>query len=64
MPLPDHNCKWCRFWDHEAAYRAQAGETRESCRRHAPTATTQGVTKYPITRGDDWCGDFERAMQG
>ena len=62
MPLPDHNCKWCRFWDHDTAYRAEASNTRERCKRHAPEVTPSG-TRWPTTQGDDWCGDFERAMQ-
>lgn len=56
-------CDCCKFWD-ELTTVADQGR----CRRHAPMRIKSDVGEgdmldgqkavWPITRCDDWCGDF------
>lgn len=55
-------CALCKFWNVSAEFRAKArDEVFEQCRRHAPSMPNPETNhqKWPFTRGDDWCGDFE-----
>lgn len=54
-------CANCAYW------KALAESTGE-CRRHAPQTIAFEVdeevkfeSKFPVTAGSDWCGDFEKA---
>lgn len=53
-------CKDCTFWNLLEANQGQ-------CRRHAPQLVAFEVddqvkfqSKFPVTAGEDWCGDFQR----
>jgi len=53
-------CQACAFWNE---LESDAGE----CRRHAPQTLAFEVDEevkfesmFPVTAGDDWCGDFEK----
>ena len=53
-------CQACAFWNE---LESDAGE----CRRHAPQTVAFEVDEevkfesmFPVTAGDDWCGDFEK----
>jgi hypothetical protein len=54
-------CAACTFWN------KLDGEHGE-CRRHAPQTVAFEVddevkfeSMFPVTAGEDWCGDFEKA---
>lgn len=54
-------CQACEFWN---IVEANTGE----CRRHAPQTVSFEVddevkfeSMFPVTAGEDWCGDFSRA---
>jgi hypothetical protein len=56
----DAACKMCVYWKTTTPDRGE-------CRRHAPQTIVFKVDdqmkyeyKFPVTAGDDWCGDFER----
>lgn len=62
----DRNCRGCRYW----AVREEEWREREwlaDCRRRGPqwdeTPAHEGYSgrerKWPVTRPEDWCGDFE-----
>lgn len=51
-------CAKCRYW--------QPADMDGECRRHAPQAVvlnmdeeTKFESHFPITAGEDWCGDFQ-----
>jgi len=53
-------CAACAYWN---KLEDDAGE----CRRHAPQTLAFEVDEevkfesmFPVTAGDDWCGDFEK----
>ena len=53
-------CQACAYWN---PFESDAGE----CRRHAPQTVAFEVDEevkfesmFPVTAGDDWCGDFEK----
>ena len=67
------NCADCRFWngdkhDREEPHHGWALD----CRRHAPMPSLLITTDpakadraaFPKTKADDWCGDFEKFMEG
>lgn len=43
------NCRSCRFYV----------EASGICRRRAPLADAREWAMWPITREDDWCGEWE-----
>lgn len=52
-------CTSCKYWN---ATDSSKGE----CRRHAPQTVVfkvdedvQFESSFPVTKSDDWCGDFE-----
>lgn len=54
-------CSDCKHWSNQA--NASQGE----CRRHAPQslvfvidAQTKFESRFPATKAQDWCGDFEK----
>ena len=56
-------CKDCTFWN--PLQQDKLGQ----CRRHAPQLVAFEVddqvkfqSKFPVTAGEDWCGDFQREM--
>jgi len=51
---PIARCDRCRFWDIEAE---EDRPDRGWCRRRSPRIAT-GRARWPITREDDWCGEF------
>ena len=53
-------CAECSFWN-------PLEEGHGECRRHAPQTVAFEVddevkfeSVFPVTAGDDWCGDFEK----
>jgi hypothetical protein len=47
-------CSNCYSWEELEDHQ------RGRCRRHAPTPSLSGLEAlWPITRADDWCGQFE-----
>lgn len=63
QPKLEPSCMGCAHWDHKyERHQNRLG----GCRRHAPgwgeTPHGEGYPgrerKWPVTRGDDWCGDF------
>ncbi|MEM1057728.1 MAG: hypothetical protein AAGK14_00650 [Verrucomicrobiota bacterium] len=51
-------CDKCAYW--------AASGTEGHCHRHAPVSVTFKVddrtefaSQFPVTKADDWCGDFE-----
>lgn len=50
-------CFNCEYWDRTEP--ENEDEKENACRRRAPThVDAQGRAVWPITRFDDWCGDF------
>ena len=49
-------CANCRWWDGNCPY----GEGSGYCRVHAPALsnTPSFLSNWPLTRGDNWCGEF------
>ena len=65
-------CRNCRFWGPpNDNIRNDNTPYAYDCKRHAPIAYKAEqwpgryypmddiITRYPITSGQDWCGDFE-----
>lgn len=53
-------CADCRWWHFHPTEGAQPG-TEQSvgyCRRFPPSRRENGVGAWPITFGNDWCGEF------
>ena len=46
-------CIECKFWLHRRT--TNVGE----CRRYAPRKGGAGVFDWPVTRREDWCGEFQ-----
>jgi hypothetical protein len=53
-------CQDCTFWNPLQSNQGQ-------CRRHAPQLVAFEVddevrfqSKFPVTAGEDWCGDFQK----
>lgn len=58
--VDDTSCEVCRF----AAVHSDNDGLR-FCRRQCPAETgSNGHAKWPIVSMNDWCGDFEEAMDG
>jgi len=60
--MTKNTCEACRFWDRrkKKAPVTPADEAPEpvftsACRIRPPTKSTNG---WPITREDDWCGEY------
>jgi hypothetical protein len=59
-------CSDCAHWDWTHKSAEGVGEDAGKCSRRAPSAVTpddaffSNYGIWPITRRDDWCGDFER----
>jgi hypothetical protein len=58
----------CLWWDADAIeWRGNADYQYAECRRRAPVAYILDVSRrvpgdpphWPMTRGKDWCGEFE-----
>jgi hypothetical protein len=53
-------CSGCRWWH----FHPTEGADRDSdqavgyCRRFPPTRRDNGVGAWPITFGNDWCGEY------
>ena len=52
-------CSACKHWNSQSS---NEGE----CRRHSPQALafvvdseTKYESRFPVTKANDWCGDFE-----
>lgn len=63
------NCKNCRWWNDTGVGREDWAEGQ--CKRHSPMMPLQITLgthygrepgRWPVTRGDDGCGDFERLV--
>jgi len=54
-------CEDCRFWDDGGSGAAGWKLGHGMCRRNAPAVTRQWNTGvlWPLTKADDWCGEFE-----
>ncbi len=55
-------CSACKHWNNTQ------DTGKGECRRHAPQSLvftvdskTSFESRFPVTSGSDWCGDFERA---
>lgn len=55
-------CYDCYYWNEDS-------KERGACRRHAPAAQVLAADRpgapetsaaWPVTRADDWCGEFHR----
>lgn len=58
--MNERSCVNCRFWGD--GRRRPADWMPADCRRHAPIAILvrcDAETRWPSTRGTDFCGDFE-----
>ena len=57
-------CSACRWWDLRPIEGVEADSVQAVgfCRCHPPTRRENGVGAWPITFGNDWCGEYaERA---
>jgi hypothetical protein len=58
-------CSGCRWWH----YHPTEGTERDSdeavgfCRRFPPTRRENGVGAWPITFGNDWCGEYKEKSE-
>jgi hypothetical protein len=60
-------CRECKWWGMEdAEFRERCGGfVADACQRHAPSMgpndprQDSSARSWPMTRADDWCGDFE-----
>ena len=56
------NCRMCRYWEQNNKP-AHPDDAEGYCRRYAPaprfTVEDTGLTLWPTTWGDMWCGDYE-----
>lgn len=57
-------CAMCAHWN-------PTSKNKGECRRHAPQSVVFKVdgdvkfdSKFPMTAGSDWCGDFKAAAKG
>lgn len=65
-------CEDCRWYEPlpEKDQPAPESPSRGRCRRNSPivhiraNATSKGAMKatWPLTRGNDWCGDFQERL--
>ena len=57
------SCATCRFWAGREEGAATIKVFGGGCRKHAPDLYVshhkQTHAAWPLTRPDDWCGDFE-----
>lgn len=60
------DCSQCRFWIFSSAgtsiHVEEAGQEHQwaQCRRNAPAVLPSDRRRvWPITRCDDWCGEFD-----
>ena len=58
-------CMLCRFWD--CQFRRHSDFTVAQCRRHSPIGSkppsgSYADPRWPLTQGQEWCGDFERTI--
>lgn len=62
-------CDECRFWDWRDGLEVrwdwgtmvrprERNECAARCRRYAPSPTSDEEWEWPLTNGNDWCGDF------
>jgi len=61
-PSTDATCKTCPWWEqyHESQVQAKwnVEHNKGDCRRHAPIPSPDdGVSWWPFTDGDAWCGE-------
>lgn len=62
-------CNTCAFWQPRPEIAHPGGNQAGNCRRHAPTSfahVTSGkpITRWPLTVGDDFCGDYSFVDEG
>jgi len=57
---PQEKCENCRFWfdDKNCTQRGKVGY----CRIYPPGFTVDA--RWPVTEGHEWCGEFERRIEG
>jgi hypothetical protein len=48
-------CKNCKYFK---PYSAE--DDRGECRKHAPIISVHGLSRWPLVREEEWCGDFEK----
>jgi hypothetical protein len=53
-------CSGCRWWNFHPTEGADRNSDRAVgyCRRFPPTRRENGVGAWPITFGNDWCGEY------
>jgi hypothetical protein len=53
-------CSGCRWWLFHPREGAEPGSDQSVgyCRRFPPSRRENGVGAWPITFGNDWCGEF------
>lgn len=58
------NCETCRFWNRESkiASGSTISQLYHPCQRHAPTVEGIKTCRWPITRNDQWCGDYQETI--
>ena len=56
------NCENCRFWSPVSGSLFEQKLANGECRRKSPVlVVSRGrVRLWPLTKADDWCGDFRR----
>ncbi len=53
-------CSGCRWWHYHPTEGADADSEQAVgyCRRFPPSRRENGVGAWPITFGNDWCGEY------
>lgn len=61
--MPLGKCRICRYWANPQTcdlLDTPDADMLSECRRHAPRLCgNQDKRPWPLTRAEDWCGDFE-----
>ena len=54
------SCSDCRWWHFQATEGQERGSDTAVgyCRRFPPARRENGVGAWPITFGNDWCGEY------
>ena len=54
---PQARCRRCRHWS-PLAGNPEQGECRRFAPRPAVSSSVHMLASWPVTNGDDWCGEF------
>lgn len=53
------SCGNCFYWRQRLACEAEYScKDMAQCHRHAPVVNKHGITSFPLTMQNDYCGDF------